>query len=152
LNLAVGSFNDLNGDREASELAAQAWRASTRAPAQAYLWVASNQARVRNVQGALETLQDGRKRVGDAAPFLPNLVGMAREAGNMPLARDYAQECKEASNDSVTDKLRSVLSEQSTPTGLYAECLHQLREKPVQDQFAQDAIGKARDLFRLKKK
>jgi Zn-dependent protease with chaperone function len=152
LNLAMGSFNEISGDREASEQAAQAWRASTRPPAQAYLWVASNQARVRDVQGALETLQDGRKRVGDAAPFLPNLVGMAREAGDMPLARDYAQECKEASNDSAADKLRSVLSEQSTPTGLYAECLRQLREKPVQDQLTHEAIGKARDLFKLKKK
>jgi len=152
LNLALGSFNELNGDREAGEQAAQAWRISTRPPAQAYLWVASNQARASNVQGALETLQEGRKRVGDAAPFLPNLVGMAREAGNLPLARDYAQECKEVSNDSVADKLRSVLSEQSAPTGLYAECVRQLREKPVQDQLTQDALGKARDLFKLKKK
>jgi len=152
LNLAVGSFGESLGNREIGEPSARAWRASKRAPAQAFIWLASYQARARDFQGALETLQDGRMRVGDATPFLPNLVAMARDAGNMPLARDYAQECKEASNDSVTDKLRSVLSEQSTPTGLYAECVRQLREKPQQDQLTQEVIGKAKDLFRLKRK
>ncbi len=91
LHLAIGSYNEQFGDREASERAALAWMDSKRAPAQAFIWVASYQARRQDYISAIETLESGRQRVGASTPFLPTLVAMARYSGNMPLARDYAE-------------------------------------------------------------
>ncbi len=69
LNFAVGSYNELYGDRDVGERSALAWMNSPRAPAQAYAWVASHQAKSGDYVGAIETLEFGRRRVGASAPF-----------------------------------------------------------------------------------
>ena len=125
-----------------------------RAPAQAFLWSASFKAKARDYPAALETLETGRKRVGDSTPFLPTLIATARAAGNMPLARDYTKECRSASS-SVGEKLQSAVSQQqSSPNALYAECVRQLGEKPTEDVVTENVVGKARESVfnHLKKK
>jgi Zn-dependent protease with chaperone function len=146
LNLALGSYHQLYGNPEVGERSARAWVQSARAPAQAFTWAASFQAKRRDYSGAIETLESGRKRVGASTPFLPNLVAMARASGNMPLAREYTRECQAESNSNLGDKLQSLVSEQAAPKGLYAECVRQLGEKPQKDVIAEAVKDKTRDL------
>jgi Zn-dependent protease with chaperone function len=153
LNLAVGSYQQAYGSADLGAAAAQAWAASARPPAQAFLWSASFKVKARDYPAALETLEAGRKRVGDSTPFLPTLIATARAAGNMPLARDYTKECRSASS-SVGEKLQSAVSQQqSSPNALYAECVRQLGEKPTEDVVSENVVGKAREsVFNLLKK
>jgi Zn-dependent protease with chaperone function len=146
LHLAIGSYNELYGDREVGERAAEVWMASLRAPAQAFSWVASHKAKRGDYNGAIETLETGRRRVGASTPFLPTLVAMARASGNLPLARDYTKECQAESNQEFGDRLHSLVSEPSAPKGLYAECVRALGEKPTGDVVAESVTNTARDL------
>jgi len=147
LNLALGTYEQAYGKSEAGAAAAEAWMLAPRAPAQAFLWSASFKVKARDYQGALDTLESGRKRVGDSAPFLPTLISTARTSGNMQLAREYTKECRSESGN-VTQKLLG--SEQNS---LYAECVRQLGEKPPEDAVADNVVGKARDsVFNLLRK
>jgi Zn-dependent protease with chaperone function len=148
LNLALGSWHQAYGRAEVGERLARAWLESGRPPAQAFRWVASYEARDRDFASAIDTLEAGRKRVGASAPFLPNLVAMARASGNMSLARDYARQCESESRSSVGDKVQSFLTEDSKPKGLYAECVRQLGEAPEKDVIAEGVKDKTRDLGR----
>jgi beta-barrel assembly-enhancing protease len=139
LNLAVGSYEQAYGKPEMGASAAEAWLLAPRAPAQAFLWSASYKAKAHDYQGALDTLESGRRRIGDSVPFLPTLISTARTSGNMALAREYTNECRSASGN-VTQKLLG--SEQNS---LYAECVRQLGEKPAEDAIADNVVGKARE-------
>jgi Zn-dependent protease with chaperone function len=141
LNLALGSYQQAFGKPEAGAAAATAWLQAARPPAQAFIWSASFKTTARDYSGALETLEAGRKRVGDAAPFLPTLVATARTSGNMPLARDYTRECR-AESSSVT---QLVSGSQLSQNALYAECVRQLGEKPAEDAVTDRMVGKARE-------
>ncbi len=147
LNLALGSYEQAYGKPETGAAAAEAWLQAAHPPAQAFLWSASYKAKARDYQGALDTLESGRKRVGDSAPFLPTLIATARASGNMALARDYTSECRSESGN-VTQKLLG--SEQNS---LYAECVRQLGEKPPEDAVSDKVAGKAREsVFNLLRK
>jgi predicted Zn-dependent protease len=148
LNLAKGSYHQVYGKKDLGERSAQAWVESTRPPAQAYTWLASYQGQRREFTAALSTLESGRKRVGGSGPFLPSLVAMARAGGDMPLAREYTRECKAESNRDVTDAVKSFVSANNTPTGLYAECVRQLGELPKDDAITESIKGKTRELGR----
>ncbi|MEJ1965094.1 MAG: M48 family metallopeptidase [Gammaproteobacteria bacterium] len=145
LNLAVGSYHQIYGRREIGAAAAQAWLAAAHPPAQSFMWSASYQVQERNYEGALATLEAGRKRVGDSTPFMPTLVAVARASGNLPLARDYARECRAESGRNVGDKLQSLVSQDAAPKGLYAECVRQLGEVPPEDIVAERVADKTRE-------
>ena len=152
LNLAFGSYQQTYGRPEAGAAAAQAWLLATRPPAQAFLWSASYAVKARDYQGALDTLEAGRKRVGDSAPFLPTLIATARTSGNTSLAREYAKECR-AESSSVGEKLESVVSNRSPQNTLYAECVRQLGEQPAEDAVTGSVVSKAREsVFNLLRK
>ena len=145
LNLAFGSYQQAYGTPELGAAAAQAWTESSRPPAQAFLWSASFKVKARDYPAALDTLEAGRKRVGDATPFLPTLIATARASGNMPLAREYTRECRSESS-SVGEKLQWAASQQPSSTNsLYAECVRQLGEKPTEDVVTENVAGKARE-------
>ncbi len=152
LNLALGSYEQAYGKPEAGAAAAEAWLQAARPPAQAFLWSASYKVKGRDYQGALDTLESGRKRVGDSTPFLPTLIATSRASGNMSLARDYTKECRSESS-SMSDKLQSVVSKQPSQNTLYAECVRQLGEKPTEDAVTESVVGKAREsVFNLLRK
>jgi predicted Zn-dependent protease len=147
LNLALGSYEQAYGKPEVGAAAADAWLLAARPPAQAFVWSASYKAKARDYQGALDTLEAGRKRVGDSAPFLPTLIATARASGNVSLARDYTKECRSESG-TTTQKLLG--SEQN---GLYAECVRQLGETRREDVVADSVVSKPRDsVFNLLRK
>jgi hypothetical protein len=112
------------------------------------LWSASYKAKGQDYPGALETLETGRKRVGDSTPFMTTLVSVARASGNMPLARDYTKQCRAESNKNVGDKLQSLASEKGAQKGLYAECVRQLGEVPAEDTVTESVVQKGRDSLR----
>ena len=152
LNLALGSYEQAYGKPEAGAAAAEAWLQAARPPAQAFLWTASYKVKGRDYEGALDTLETGRKRVGDSTPFLPTLIATSRASGNMSLARDYTKECRSESS-SMSDKLQSVVSKQPSQNTLYAECVRQLGEKPTEDAVTESVVGKAREsVFNLLRK
>jgi predicted Zn-dependent protease len=152
LYLALGSYEQAYGKPEAGVAASEAWLQAARPPAQAFIWSASFKAKAGDYQGALDTLEAGRKRVGDSAPFLPTLIATSRSSGNMGLAREYAKECRSESG-SASGKLQSVVSSQSAQSTLYAECVRQLGEKPPEDVIAEGAVSKAREgVFNLLRK
>jgi predicted Zn-dependent protease len=148
LNLATGSYHQLYGNKDIGERSAQAWLESSRPPAQAFTWVASYKAKRSDFVGAIETLETGRKRVGASAPFLPTLVAMARAGGNMPLAREYTNECQAESNKSAGDKLQAFVAEPRAKRGLYGECVRQLGEVPPEDVVTESVRDKTLDLGR----
>lgn len=148
LYLARGSYQQVYGNKDLGERSAQSWVESTRPPAQAYTWFASYQAQHRDFPAAIATLETGRQRVGSSVPFLPSLVAMARAGGNMPLARDYARECKAESNRDAGEAVKSFVTENSAPRGLYAECVRQLGELPKDDVVTESIKGKTRELGR----
>ncbi|MEJ0039776.1 MAG: M48 family metallopeptidase [Gammaproteobacteria bacterium] len=152
LNLALGSYQQAYGKPEAGAAAAQSWLLATHPSAQAFLWSASYKVKARDYEGALETLESGRMRVGDSTPFMPTLIATARASGNLALAREYTKECRaESSRDSGL--LQSVVSRQSSQSTLYAECVRQLGEKPAEDAVAESVVGKAREsVFNLLRK
>jgi Zn-dependent protease with chaperone function len=148
LYLAKGSYHQVYGNKELGERCAQAWVESTRPPAQAYIWFAAYQGQRRDFTAAISTLESGRQRVGNSARFLPSLVAMARAGGNLPLARDYARECKAESNRDAGEALKSFVSDNDKPAGLYAECVRQLGEVPKDDAVTESIKGKTRELGR----
>ncbi|HEV7715945.1 MAG TPA: hypothetical protein VGO53_10135, partial [Steroidobacteraceae bacterium] len=130
LNLAVGTYYQTKGRRDIGERSARAWLGAKRPPAQAYTWVASYRAAAKDYAGAVETLESGRKRVGASAPFLPNLVSMAKAAGQKARAEGYARECAAEDRRSVGNVLTSLVKTKSAPTGMYAECVRRLGYEP----------------------
>jgi predicted Zn-dependent protease len=152
LNLALGSYEQAYGNPEVGAAAAEAWLQAAHPPAQAFLWSASIKVKAQDYQGALDTLEAGRKRVGDSTPFFPTLIATARTSGNLSLARDYTKECRSEAA-SVSEKLQSAVSQQSAPSGLYAECVRQLGERPKEDVVTENVVNKARDgVFTLLRK
>jgi hypothetical protein len=101
--------------------------------------VAYYQAQKKNYAGALETLETGRKRVGVAAPFLPNLVSMARAGGQKPRAEAYTRDCAREDRKNVGNAVTSVFKGKSAPTGLYAECVRRLGYEP-KDSSAESVV------------
>jgi predicted Zn-dependent protease len=146
LYLALGSYHQSFGKKDFGERAAKGWAESSRPPAQAYTWLASYQGKGKNFTGAITTLESGRTRVGASAPFMPQLVAMARAGSDMPLAREYTKECQAVSNDSLTEKLSYWASTNAAPKGLYADCVRALGEQPKDDALTETVKDKARDL------
>jgi predicted Zn-dependent protease len=139
LYLAVGTYYQSRGRPDIGERSARAWLVGKRPPAQAYTWVAYYQAQKKNYAGALETLETGRKRVGVAAPFLPNLVSMARAGGQKPRAEAYTRDCAREDRRNVGNAVTSVFKGKSAPTGLYAECVRRLGYEP-KDSSAESVV------------
>lgn len=132
LNLAVGTYFETKGKRDIGERSAQGWLEAPHAPAQAYMWSASYEAARGNYAGAIEILESGRRRVGASVPFLPNLVSLAVQAGNRPLAERYAQECAAEDRPAAGATLKTMLNASApAPTGLHAECLRRLGYTPA---------------------
>ena len=145
LYLAIGSYHQIYGKHEVGATASQAWLTALHPPAQAFMWSASYRVKGNDYQGALETLEAGRRRVGDSTPFMPTLVAVARASGNMQLARSYAKECRDESGKNIGEKLHSLVSEQAAQKGLYAECVKQLGEVPPEDAVTGSVVEKTRD-------
>jgi Zn-dependent protease with chaperone function len=162
LNLAAGAWHHVRGRPQVGEQYANAWLAAKRPPAQAYVWVAYYQATRKEFTRAIGTLEQGRKRVGNSAPFLPHLVSLARAAGQKTKAEGYAVECLEEDQKNMGTMMANMVRGQQVPSGLYADCVRRLGHEPQagKDQNAafqaikhpvettKSLSGKIRDKFR----
>ncbi len=130
LNFAIGAWNHVHGRPKTGEQYARLWLAARRPPAQAYVWVAYYQATRRELSAAIGTLEQGRRRVGSAAPFLPHLVSLARAAGQNDKAEAYALECLKEDQKNTGNMIANMVRGQQVPSGLYADCVQRLGHEP----------------------
>jgi predicted Zn-dependent protease len=165
LNLAVGAWYHLRGQPKLGEQYAKAWLAAKRPPAQAYVWVAYYQATRQELTRAIRTLEQGRERVGNSAPFLPHLVSLARAAGQKENAESYAVQCLEEDQKNAANVVANLFRGQQVPSGLYADCVQRLGHEPQAGKDRNAAMhalkhpvettkslsGKVRDKFRRDK-
>ena len=131
LNLAVGAWYHVHGKPQVGEQYAKAWLAAKRPPANAYVWVAYYQAMRREFTRSIATLEQGRKRVSNSAPFLPHLVTLARAAGENDKAEAYAVECLKEDQKSVGNVVANMIRGPQVPSGLYADCVKRLGHVPA---------------------
>lgn len=130
LNLALGAWQEANQHPDQGEARARAWLAARRPPATAFIWLADHQFLRMEYRAAIATLERGRRRVGNGAPFLPNLVSVARVAGDNAAAEKYTLECQVEDRKNVTDTLTAVFGGSRVPSGLYADCVQRLGHEP----------------------
>ena len=78
----------------------------------------------------MRTLEQGRRRVGNSAPFLPHLVSLARAAGQNDKAEDYAVECLKEDQKNTSNMIANMVRGQQVPSGLYADCVQRLGHVP----------------------
>ena len=149
LNLALGSWYDKRGDGASRDAHVGDWVASSRAPVTAFLWQASNAAARDEPSAAIDTLEQGGRRIGSPVPFLPDLISFARQAGSESRAESFTRQCKEedARRKSATTKLVSAI-QGSQPTGLYAECLARLGRLPDGETQSKGGLLKLAPLLR----
>jgi predicted Zn-dependent protease len=130
LNLALGAWYHASGRPDLGERRARAWLAGKRPPAQGFVWEAYYQATRREWQPAIATLESGRKRVGNSAPFLPHLVSLARAAGQNEVAENYTRDCGKEDRKNAGAMVTSFLRPDALPSGLYADCVRRLGHEP----------------------
>jgi len=130
LNLAVGVWHHMHGRPQVGDQYARAWLAAKRPPAQAYVWVAYYQATRKEYSRSMSTLEQGRKRVGSSAPFLPHLVSLARAAKQNDKADRYAVECLKEDQKNMGNMVANIVRGQQIPSGLYADCVQRLGHEP----------------------
>ena len=159
LNLAIGAWYQANGRADLAEQRARAWLSGHRPPAQAYVWVAYYEATRKELTRAISTLERGRRRVGNAAPFLPHLVSLARASGQDALAEKYTYECAEEDSKNSSNVVTAFFKGSQVPSGLYADCVQRLGHVPQSDNGVMHAVknpiettkgfaSKIRDKFR----
>ena len=136
LNLAVGTYYQERGRKDVGRSSAKAWLAGKRPPAQAYTWMAYYQYLDKDYTGALGTLEQGRKRVGASAPFLPNLVSIAKAAGQKTEAEGYTRECAAEDHRNMGNMVTSLFKDKGAPSGLYADCVQRLGYEPADTENA----------------
>ncbi len=132
LNLALGAWEHLNGHPDRGEARARAWLTAQRPPASAYVWLAYYQFMRRDYPRAIETLERGRRRVGNGAPFLPHLVSVARTSGQAKRAERYALECQAEDRRNTSSAVTAFFGGSRVPSGLYADCVQRLGHEPAQ--------------------
>jgi len=79
-------------------------------------------------------LDEGIRRVGNAAPFLPHMVTLAKLNRDEAGAEQYTRRCNEEEQKTVAapQKSISILKPQETPSsGLYADCIRRLGRVPA---------------------
>ncbi|MET0281322.1 MAG: M48 family metalloprotease [Steroidobacteraceae bacterium] len=130
LHLPLGAWSENQQQRALADRHARDWAASRLAPSQAYLWAASAAALRKDYSGAVQVLQQGRAQVGNAAPFLPPLVSMARAAGRRQEAEDFTMECRKEDDRNAGARITAMFRADALPTGLYAECVGRLGYEP----------------------
>jgi len=130
LSLAVGAWYHLHGNPQVGEQYAKAWLTAKRPPAQAYVWVAYYQAMRKEFTRSIATLEQGRTRVGNSAPFLPHLVSLARAAGQNDKAEAYTLECLKEDQKNTANRVASLFRGKQVPSGLYADCVQRLGHEP----------------------
>ena len=140
LNLAIGAWYQASGRSDLAEQRARAWLDGRRPPAQAYMWVASYEATRKERTRAIATLERGRRRIGNAAPFLPHLVSLARASGQDKLAEAYTQECKVEDQKNASNVVTAFFHGNQVPSGLYADCVQRLGHVPSDENAAVHAL------------
>jgi Zn-dependent protease with chaperone function len=161
LNLALGVWYQANGRADLAEQRARAWLSGQRPPAQAYVWVAYYEATRNQLTRAITTLERGRHRVGNASPFLPHLITLARTSGQQQLAERYTQECKEEDRKNSSSVVTAFFEGNQVPSGLYADCVQRLGHMPSDENALVHAVknpveatkgfaSRLRDKFRRK--
>ena len=130
LNLALGAWQEANQHPNQGEARARAWLTARRPPPTAYIWLAYHQFQRKEYRAAIATMERGRRRVGNGAPFLPHLVSVARTAGDNTAAEKYALECQQEDRKNVTGAITAFFGGSRVPSGLYADCVQRLGHEP----------------------
>jgi hypothetical protein len=131
LNLALGSWYDSTGKRDLAEQRAAAWTATDLATRSGYLWRASYQAGRREYDAALATLDLGATRLGTRSLFLPQMVAMTKQKGDLPAAEQLTLACAREDTTASLGTVTRLVQNDSKPSGLYAECTAALGYDPV---------------------
>ncbi len=161
LNLALGSWYDGTGKRDLAEQRAAAWTATSLATRSGYLWRASYQAQRAEYAEALGTLDLGVTRLGDRSLFLPQMVAMTKQKGDIPAAAKLTLDCAREDTDVSVGTVAKLVQNDTSPSGLYAECTAALGYDPIAkaSQQGKDAseltdkgVGFGRGLFDSLKK
>ncbi len=147
LNLALGAWYLSAGQTASAEARVRAWVRSTRPPAQAYVWQAYLQWNRKQYHEVIQTLERGRRRIGQGAPFLPHLVTAAQAIGDKEKAEDYVRQCA-AEDRKGPNAVVSMITFRgaAAPTGIYGECMRRLGYQPQQQGIAKKAITKPVEL------
>jgi predicted Zn-dependent protease len=145
LNLALGSWYEHSGQRPLAEQRAIAWTSTELATRSGYLWRASYQSERREFDAALATLQLGATRLNDRAPFLAPMIAVERDKGDKSAAETLTLECARVGNSASLSTVAKVVSADTRPTGVYADCTAALGYDPIAQttQSATDVAKKA---------
>ena len=131
LDLALGSWYEHTNQRALAEERAVAWTATDFATRSGYLWRTSYQTARGEYDAALATLQLGATRLNDRGPFLAPMIAVDRQKGDMPAAESLTLECARLSTPANLSTVAKVVSADTTPTGIYADCTAALGYDPV---------------------
>ena len=130
LNLALGAWQEANGHPEQGEARARAWLTARRPPANAYVWLAYHQFKRKEYSNSMATMERGRRKIGNGAPFLPHLVSVAHTAGDDQRAEKYVLECKAEDGKNISASIAAFFGGNRVPSGLYADCVQRLGHEP----------------------
>jgi Zn-dependent protease with chaperone function len=153
LNLALGSWYEHSGQRPLAEQRAIAWTATELATRSGYLWRASYQTERGEYDAALATLELGATRLNDRAPFFAPMIAVDRQKGDMSAAESLTLECARAGNSASLSTVAKVVSADTRPTGVYADCTAALGYDPIAKttqsatETARKATGFGKGLF-----
>jgi hypothetical protein len=132
LDLALGSWYDAAGQRDLAEERAAAWTATPLATRSGYLWRASYQAGRGEYDAAVATMELGAGRLGDRSLFLPQMVAMNRQKGDVKTAERLTLDCAKADTKPGLGTVTRLAQSGLAPTGgLYAECTAALGYDPI---------------------
>ena len=131
LNLALGSWYGGGGRHDLAEQRAAAWTATELATRSGYLWRASYQAQRREYDAALATLDLGATRLADRALFLPQMVAMKKQKGDIHGAEKLTLDCASADTTASLGTVTRLAQNGVKPSGLYAECTAALGYDPI---------------------
>ncbi|MBP8295584.1 MAG: M48 family metalloprotease [Burkholderiales bacterium] len=131
LNLALGAWYQSSGNPGAAELRALDWLGARRPPAQAYLWRATYPWKRKEYSKVVTALEDGRRRIGSGASFLPLLVTTAKSQGDEGRAEKYTLECAAEDRRNPGAMMSAITFRGSVaPSGIYADCVRRLGREP----------------------
>lgn len=131
LDLPLGSWYDATGKRDLAEQRAADWTATELATRSGYLWRASYQAERREHDAALATLELGATRLADRSLFLPYMVTVTRQKGDMQGAEQLTLDCARADAKVSLGTVTKLVQSDAGSSGLYAECTAALGYDPI---------------------
>lgn len=131
LNLALGSWYEAAGKRDLAEQRAAAWTATELATRNGYLWRAAYQQQRAEYDAALATLELGAGRLGERSLFLPKMVGLTKQKGDMPGAEQLTLDCAKADAKLSVGTVTKLVQNDLGASGLYAECTAALGYDPI---------------------